>query len=614
MTTDMPLDRLELRTADASSFHSGPGGQMEMRCKDSPSRRQGWAVPLVLQHRAACQAAIEPITFGLPFPKGLVPDPEALVLLDEHECPVPLQTQVLTRWSGGSVQWLLLDFLAKNLTAEKTRWVLKEKPTHGLQAVDCGLHVCATESGIVVSTGAATFHLNRKVFQPFQDVVLNGKSLLDAGASRMTLSDLGNHLAQARIERVVVEEKGPVRATLRFEAAFAGSVRARLLARLCFFAGTGLVRLRLTLHNPNRARHLGGLWDLGDPGSMLFRDLSLELNLQSGVAERLSWIAEKDAEHADGLSEQFEIYQESSGGANWQSRNHVNRHGKVPFSFRGYKVRSGNTEKFGHRASPVLAFHGSAGGVTVALPEFWQQFPKALKVDGQTLSVGLFPGQFDDGFELQGGERKTHTVWLDFVGKNRPTGMGLNWVHEPTQALAPPEWYAASGAVTHFGADFDGTPDRLDHLLVEMTQGEGNLIDRREIIDEFGWRSFGEWYADHEAEHYTGAQPCISHYNNQYDGLLGSLLQHLRTGDRFWWQVGDPLARHVIDIDRYHTTKDKRGLPAADSFGLRTITSPPRLAPIARIPASTAPLETRIMAAAPAAVTTLPVGWLFIIC
>ena len=80
---------------------------------------------------------------------------------------------------------------------------------------------------------------------------------------------------------------------------------------------------------------------------------------------------------------------------------------------------------------------------------------------------------------------------------------------------------------------------------------------RREIIDEYGWRNFGEVYADHEAEHYEGPAPVISHYNNQYDLVNGLLLQYLRTGDARWFELCESLARHVIDIDIYHTTQDK---------------------------------------------------------
>src|SRR5205085_12422352 len=84
-----------------------------------------------------------------------------------------------------------------------------------------------------------------------------------------------------------------------------------------------------------------------------------------------------------------------------------------------------------------------------------------------------------------------------------------------------------------------------------------SLHSQREVIDEFGWRHFGEVYADHEAAYYQGTAPVISHYNNQYDVIYGTLLQYLQTGEPSWAELFDPLARHVMDIDIYHTTEDR---------------------------------------------------------
>jgi hypothetical protein len=106
--------------------------------------------------------------------------------------------------------------------------------------------------------------------------------------------------------------------------------------------------------------------------------------------------------------------------------------------------------------------------------------------------------------------------------------------------------------------------DRLQTLLSAVVSGDNSFFARREIIDEYGWRNYGEIYADHEAAHYTGPKPIVSHYNNQYDVVYGMLLQFWRTGDRRWWELLDPLARHVVDIDIYHTTRDR----AAYSGGL----------------------------------------------
>src|SRR5690606_17971446 len=76
-------------------------------------------------------------------------------------------------------------------------------------------------------------------------------------------------------------------------------------------------------------------------------------------------------------------------------------------------------------------------------------------------------------------------------------------------------------------------------------------------VDEYGWRHFGEIYGDHEAVGHTGSRPLASHCNNQYDPVLGFGLQFLRTGNPRWLKAMSELAAHVVDIDIYHTGRDK---------------------------------------------------------
>jgi hypothetical protein len=93
--------------------------------------------------------------------------------------------------------------------------------------------------------------------------------------------------------------------------------------------------------------------------------------------------------------------------------------------------------------------------------------------------------------------------------------------------------------------------------------GDDTFDAKRERIDEYGWRHFGDLYADHE----NGTEPLltrVSHYNNQYDAVAGLITQALRTGDPRWWVLADDLANHVARIDIYWTDEDK----AAYSGGL----------------------------------------------
>src|SRR5262249_28592196 len=155
---------------------------------------------------------------------------------------------------------------------------------------------------------------------------------------------------------------------------------------------------------------------------------------------------------------------------------------------------------YGLRASPVVRLEGTVGSVSVAVPEFWQQFPKAVEVAECLVHVRFFPGQFGSPFELQGGEQKTHVAWLDFSAAGVSPAPALGWAHQPVRAHASPQWYAASGAIPHLVPLDSATP--MAALLSGALDGDDSVAAGRELIDEYGWRHYGDWYADHEAIHF----------------------------------------------------------------------------------------------------------------
>jgi hypothetical protein len=436
-------------------------------------------------------------------------------------------------------------------------WLLKTIDEGISQPSPLGLRLMERSEGIMINTGAATFRVDRTRF-PFGQVFSAGQELTDHTASQVVLTDAKGRVSKPEVTHFSVENSGPVRATFRFEGVFGGSARLRFVARVCYFWSTSLVRLRFTCQNPRRARHRGGLWDLGGTGSIRFRDLSLEVALAARTLPTLCWKESPDSPVQRAEAGNLELYQDSSGGENWQSKNHIDSHGHVPVSFRGYRVRVDSQEHYGLRASPVICLHGSQASMAVAVPEFWQQFPKAIEADGRGVRVRLFPIQFADLFELQGGEQKTHTVWFDICGRPKQTDrFPLDWVSQPVGVHASLETYAQSGTIPYLMPVNTVSDLRAGRLLYETLSGTNSLFARRELIDEYGWRSFGDFYADHEAVYYQGPPPIISHYNNQYDCIYGTLFQYLSTGNHLWLALGSPLARHVADIDIYHTQEDK---------------------------------------------------------
>jgi len=519
-------------------------------------------VSLLVKERTGINRLNEPVSVGIPFPVGRVSTSSGLQLSDPAGQRVPCQTRELAHWADGSVKWLLCAFLASAEAMQTVEYQLKidsEVNTKKVSGENPTVQVEKSQSNATVNTGTAGFRLESGGSGLIAAAAMADSAVLEMGKMRLVLRDAHGQSHNGLVERITVQESGPVRASVTLHGSFSRRCRLRFQAKLSFFAGSNLVHVAVTLMNRGRARHSGGYWDLGDPGSVLFKGLALELRLPSSGGERsVAWSVDRRPTECAIGDVPLEIYQESSGGENWQSRNHLNRNGEIPLGFQGYRIRQGGKEQSGLRGNPTVALQGDSGAVGIAPLEFWEKFPSAVSVNDSELCWELFPAQFSDLHELQAGEHSTRQAWLDFGATGVDLCQGLAWTHAPLEVRCSSRVYAESGAISYLPDEKTTLRPELTTLLSDALDGPRNFFCKREVVDEYGWRHFGDLWADHEEVHYPGPhQPIISHYNNQFDVLHGLLVEYLRSGDQQWWELAAPLARHVIDIDIYHTDRDR---------------------------------------------------------
>ncbi|MDB5311379.1 MAG: hypothetical protein JWO38_5581 [Gemmataceae bacterium] len=497
-----------------------------------------------------------PVTVGVPWPRGALPDPAQLGLRDARGNTIRLQARALDRWPDCSVRWVLLDWQAEAGAGPYTLSAGGPIPAAGSV-----VRVAVVGGIVTVETGPARFELGVGSAFPFRSATVGGGSAVDADRTRFLVEHETGRVFSPVIETAEVEEPGPVRVQvcLRGQLEAADGRRAEPLgdfvARLHFFAGSATVRFDLTIRNPERAEHPGGLWDLGDPGSLFLKDASLTVALPVGAGEPVVRCSPEVDAPFEQIAGPLELYQDSSGGENWKSVNHINCDREIPVRFRGYHLRTGGQERTGLRATPAVVVTRGVYSVGTTMPWFWQNFPKTIEATGDTLTLRLFPRQSAAAHELQGGEQKTHTFSVS-LGEADPTA-ALTWFREPARAAAPPAWYCAAGVVPYLTPRADDPNADYLALVDAAVEGPDTFDRKREVIDEFGWRHFGDIYGDHEAVYHAGPGPMVSHYNNQYDPVAGFGYQYLRGGDARWLRHMDELAAHVADIDIYHTDRDK---------------------------------------------------------
>jgi len=523
------------------------------------SRRPILRVPLVAHSSMAVDSGRLPLRFGVPLPRGRLTSAHDVVVSCPGGDPQHAQSRALAHWGDGSIKWLLVESFAPRLQ------VGANELTVGVSTANSAARTAGDELPVVIRRESATISGSQAEFTLASQETTSPIQVTAGGGHwrfEIELCDSRGRRRRARLRRMKVASVGPHSAVLEGDGDFGRRTPLRFTLQLRAHQGSGLARLELALVNPRRARHRGGLWDLGDAGSYRFRELAVRIFPEHVANCVATWRATPHDPWQSAGDDAIVIYQDSSGGENWNSQNHVNAAGDLTCRFRGYRVRHepSGRETRGLRASPTGRLAANGTTFTAAIPEFWQQFPKSISVGQRGITLGLFPASAAEPFELQGGEQKTHIVWFDFAEQSdRPQPPdSLRWVHEPVHIACDPAWIEETKAVDPFVAgSHTDQGDHLGELAGAAVDGPESLSAKREVIDEYGWRHFGDAWADHESQYYEGPPPIISHYNNQFDLLYGAILHGLASGDPAWRGIYDPLARHVLDIDLYHTRQDK---------------------------------------------------------
>ena len=319
--------------------------------------------------------ATTPISFGIDTPAGQLRDAGNVWLELPGGANLSAQGTPLGHWPDGSVRWLLVDCVVPSGTRLAGSWRVR---------IDSGAEPAAAHAAVVTAQeDRETIQLRQRDRTLSFDKQTGGWTALVGGKSvaQAKMPDVIDDKGRRHVpmvKQVRLAANGPVRATVEIEAEYRSLRGLRMVTRWSTFAGTELLAGEITLHNPRRARHRGGLWDLGDPGSILLQDFTQSVSLVGAEKSDVRYRCEP-SQPEQSTAGRFELYQESSGGENWNSQNHVNRHGAIPLAFSGYRASAAGEARTGSRAQPIVEIAGETVTLTAEIEHFWQQFPKALE-------------------------------------------------------------------------------------------------------------------------------------------------------------------------------------------------------------------------------------------
>ena len=322
-----------------------------------------------------------PVRGGIPLPPGFAAEDSNFAITDSTGSAMECQTRALSNWPCGSIRWLLID-LSASLDAGETRHYYLSTDT--TPQSPSSIHSLGT-SGL--SNGLITIEATPS------GILIANDNIVD-----LTMENGDGRTYECELEETTIEDLGPVRGTMcstghlidtkghrgfsfRLRTSlYAGSTRLKLEPQIMIDGDTGVIHrirdLRLTI-TPN-APLTGARFD---NAISEFTPITNDPYRRLQIDDRLT--------------------------------------------------QTGSEEPRQHRSTGSMEIQTRHARLSVAMRDFWQQWPKDLTATTTNASIGLFPrfeaGQFDhmepwykyqylfhnDCYQLRTGQSRRWEIWID---------------------------------------------------------------------------------------------------------------------------------------------------------------------------------------------------------
>lgn len=544
------LDNLELkrvyqykilmqdRTGKLEALHTG---KFKTNLFPPKSRTKKGRIPL-LARRSSPTSDTWPVSVGVPFPKGGLGNDTEIRLLGENHTEVPLQARAMTHWEDGSVRWALLDFKGtgkENFTVEYGSKISRTVPRDALD-------IFQSKNSIVVTTGPIRIQFLK------DSVIFPGIVSLrqpDGTYQRLTpikptpavtlISDNGETYQTKKPTTVVLEESGPERACIRIEMTHCLQRKAlfKSILRINLFRGSETIQSFHTFEN-NRT----------EDDFTFIRELSLRSDLNMGTE---TW-GQIGPYEVNKLKAQEIILQQKHD--------------------RQFLVTQGRrTLTKGKRINGNAKVSGKRGEVSIAVRDFWQNYPKGLCVDKNGITVQICPplkrNTYPKGDDLEDrlyyyllegrykfkyGVSRTHEIWMHIQPGQSISSAFATSVQKPPLYSTTPTAFNRSQITTPLPPK-ENSPLPSYELWVDSARQA--YEKNREFFRAYGMLNYGDWYGER----------AYNWGNVEYDTPWAFLQEYLRGGHSDFYTWAEEAARHFVDVDTCHYSPNSKtavGLPA----------------------------------------------------
>lgn len=522
--------------------------------------------PIIVMNPTSLRFKDLPARGGIPFPKGELTSKNGLAIKDGQGNSLPYQSKVMAKWNDGSIKWLLLDFPASAEPGLGGQYTIDYPVKQDVSKQNT--FVFQTGDQVIVDTGKVKFSVSKKAFRLFDRIWIGGKEVVSAG-SDLTMQFRGKVYRSSGDKKYIltIEEGGPLVVGLKAEGWFVddrGRQFCKFLTRIKAYRGESFVRVYHTFiytgYPENTYHYLYKGKRLPKNGTIEEAAISLRIPevIKEGV---VTFAADNQVLQKKDIDADLKILQKKDD------------HFEV-FKAKDQKIGEGK------KLEGWVDVANGQKGVCAVVRKLWQQFPKGFEVDPKegTLVLKLWPKEAGD-MDLKTtaktlgpedvargsafGLAKTHELVFYFYSgdykSSKAREIALS-AQEPPLVLSSPAWLSdtkALGAVSDYSkglAYFQKYEDSLEHLF--------DWADRqKKTFKWYGMLDFGDtlsWYRQEgydESYDEAGWHPVgrWGWFNCEGVGAhMGALLQFARTGNYKYFEFGEDLSRHMMDVDTCH--------------------------------------------------------------
>lgn len=547
-------------------------------------------IPFIIRNETATFCWMCPIEGGIPMPMGELRELDRVRLRNSLGEDLPFQTKALAHWPDGSIKWVRVHFKTTLGPAEGTGFFLEYGPNLIAQTFDDGITVEEAGDSIKINTGPMEAVLNKKHFYLFESVSIdvNQNKVMEP---EEVMTSKAAFVLQARNKefrtdlddktyKLEIEEQGKQKIVVKGTGWYEnpdGERFCQAVVRWHFYHGKADVKVVHTwIYTGYPANHIFEDYKhLALPENETVQSISLRIpfDFSNTVQDRVLF------GQASPVPIDLPTGDKSS---------------LVAVSYDTAQVTQD-----GGLAIPALVPRGwmdlsnGSKGIGAAVRHFRENFPKAFRVDRslEYFQIDLWPAEAGDldlqttpkaeGTEAYGrgsafGLGKTHEILFYFhplTGIDAKSETILTAWQEPIMIRTNPYWIDATGALGRlYPADPKyATEEKMLDRLFEWAARHPRFLKW------YGIWNFGDtqtWLRNEDEEN---KYPALDWnptgrwgwYNCEGVGThTGALLQFARTGEAKYFEFGENMARHIMDVDTVHydtITNDKRISKLLDS-------------------------------------------------